>query len=152
MDSTDTSLQYLSIYNADTGERETSYVVGIHGETMDELKALAAKNYPEGVAIEQDGAAWNNAVQNDLIYKAGQLVERPAPTEDEVREQKLAALDSEYSQKISDAENEMAKANAIGDTDYFNDLKAERETLVSEYTTKRGEIKPWKDVSFATGK
>lgn len=140
MDSTDTSLQYVSVYNADTGERETSYVVGIHGETVDELKALAAKNYPDGVAIEQDGAAWNEAVQNDLIYKAGQLVERPAPTEDEVREQKLAALDSEYSQKISDVETEMAKANAIGDTDYFNDLKAERETLVSEYTTKRGEI------------
>lgn len=140
MDSTDTSLQYLSIYNADTGERETSYVVGIHGETVDELKALAAKNYLKGVVLEQDGAAWNNAVQNDLIYKAGQLVERPAPTEDEVREQKLAALDSEYSQKISDVETEMAKANAIGDTDYFNDLKAERETLVSEYTTKRGEI------------
>lgn len=140
MDSTDTSLQYLSIYNADTGERETSYVVGIHGETMDELKALAAKNYPNGVAIEQDGAVWNEAVQNDLIYKAGQLVERPAPTEDEVRKQKLAALDSEYSQKISDVETEMAKANAIGDADYFNDLKAEHETLVSEYTTKRGEI------------
>lgn len=140
MDSTDTSLQYVSVYNADTGERETSYVVGIHGETVDELKAFAAKNYPEGVVIEQDGEAWNNAVQNDLIYKAGQLVERPAPTEDEVREQKLAALDSEYSQKISDVETEMAKANAIGDTDYFNDLKTERETLVSEYTTKRGEI------------
>lgn len=140
MDSTDTFLQYVSVYNADTGERETSYVVGIHGETMDELKALAAKNYPKGVVIEQDGAAWNNAVQNDLVYKAGQLVERPAPTEAEMREQKLAALDSEYSQKISAVETEMAKANAIGDTDYFNDLKAERETLVSEYTTKRGEI------------
>lgn len=140
MDSTDTSLQYVSVYNADTGERETSYVVGIHGETVDELKALAAKNYPKGVVIEQDGAAWNEAVQNDLIYKAGQLVERPAPTEEEVRAQKLAALDSEYSQKISDVETEMAKANAIGDTEYLADLKAERETLVSEYTTKRGEI------------
>ena len=140
MDSTDTSLQYVSVYNADTGERETSYVVGIHGETVDELKALAAKNYPEGVVLEQDGAAWNNSVQNDLIYKAGQLVERPAPTEAEMREQKLSALDSEYSQKISDVETEMAKANAIGDANYFNDLKAEHETLVSEYTTKRGEI------------
>lgn len=140
MDSTDTSLQYVSVYNADTGERETSYVVGIHGDTVDELKALAAKNYPQGVAIEQDGAAWNEAVQNDLIYKNGQLVERPAPTEDELRQQKLAALDSEYSQKISDVETEIAKANAIGDTDYFNDLKSEREELVTEYTTKRGEI------------
>lgn len=140
MDSTDTSLQYVSVYNKDTGERETSYVVGIHGDTVDELKALAAKSYPQGVALEQDGTAWNEAVQNDLIYKAGQLVERPELTEAEVREQKLAALDGEYSQKISDVETEMAKANAIGDTDYFNDLKAERETLVSEYTTKREEI------------
>lgn len=140
MDSTDATLHYLSIYNKDTGERETSYVVGIYGNTMDELKALAAKNYPQGVTIEQDGAEWNNAVQNDLIYSAGQLVQRPAPTEEELREQKLAALDSEYSQKISDVETEMAKANAIGDTDYFTDLKAERAGLVSEYTTKRGEI------------
>ena len=140
MDSTDTSLEYVSVYNKDTGERETSYVVGIHGETVDELKALAAKNYPQGVAIEQDGAAWNEAVQNDLIYNAGQLVQRPAPTEDELLQQKLAALDSEYSQKISDVETEMAKANAIGDTDYLAELKAERESLVNEYTTKRGEI------------
>lgn len=140
MDSTYTSLQYVSVYNKDTGERETSYVVGIHGDSMDELKALAAKNYPQGIAIEQDGAEWNNAVQNDLIYSAGQLVQRPAPTEDELREQKLAALDSEYSQKISDVETEMAKANALGDTDYLAELKAERESLVSEYTTKRGEI------------
>lgn len=140
MGSTDTSLQYVSVYNKDTGERETSYVVGIHGDTVDELKALAAKSYPQGVALEQDGTAWNEAVQNDLIYKAGQLVERPAPTEDEVREQKLAAIDGEYSQKISDVETEMAKANAIGDTEYLTDLKAERETLVGEYTTKRGEI------------
>lgn len=140
MDSTDTSLQYVSVYNKDTGERETSYVVGIHGDTVDELKALAAKNYPQGVAIEQDGTAWNEAVQNDLIYNAGQLVQRPAPTEDELRQQKLATLDSEYSQKISDVETEMAKANAIEDADYFAELKSERESLVTEYTTKRGEI------------
>lgn len=140
MDSTDTSLQYLSIYNKGTGERETSYVVGIHGNTMDELKALAAKNYPDGVFIEQNCAEWNTAVQNDLIYNAGQLVQRPAPTEDELRQQKLATLDSEYSQKISDVETEMAKAKAIGDTDYLAELKEERESLVNEYTTKRGEI------------
>lgn len=140
MDSTDTSLQYVSVYNNDTGERETSYVVGIHGDSMDELKALAAKNYPDGVFIEQNGAEWNNAVQNDLIYSAGQLVQRPAPTEDELRQQKLTTLDSEYSQKISDVETEMAKANAIGDADYLAELKEERESLVSEYTTKRGEI------------
>ena len=140
MDSADMTLQYLSIYNKDTGERETSYVVGIHGDTIDELKTLAKQNYPNGIFIEQDGTEWNNAVQNDLIYNAGQFVQRPAPTEDELRQQKLAALDSEYSQKISDVETEMAKANAIGDADYLAELKEERESIVNEYTTKRGEI------------
>ena len=53
---------------------------------------------------------------------------------------KPSALDSEYSQKISDVETEMAEANAIGDADYLAELKAERESLVSEYTIKRGEI------------
>ena len=79
-------------------------------------------------------------MQNDLIYSAGQRVQRPAPTEDELRQQKLTALDSEYSQKISDVETEMAKANAIGDADYLAELKGERASLVAEYTTKRGEI------------
>lgn len=140
MDSTYTSLQYVSIYNKDTGERETSYVVGIHGDTIEDLKAKAAEEYPQAETLEQTAEEWNNAVQNDLIYSAGQLVQRPAPTEDELREQKLTALDSEYSQKISDVETEMAKANAIGDVDYLAELKEERESLVNEYTTKRGAI------------
>lgn len=140
MNSTDLSLQYLSIYDATTGERLTSYVVGLHGKNIEELKQLAQKNYPGKAYIEQDGKAWNEAVQKDLIYKDGKLVPRPAPTEAEIREEKLSKLDADYSQRISDVEGDMARAKAIDDEDYFNDLKEQREDLVNEYSKKRGEI------------
>lgn len=133
------ALTYVSIYE-ESGERVTSYVTGVHGETVDELMALAKSQYPSKLAVEQDALTYNNALQNDLLYKNGEYVPRPEPTEDEKREAALASLDAEYSTKISEVESEMAKAKAVEDEDYYSDLKAEREALVAEYTGKRGAI------------
>ena len=133
------TLTYLSIYDA-TGERVTSYVTGVHGNTVEELQAKADAEYPDKTHVVQDALTYNNALQHDLLYKNGEYVPRPEPTEDEKREAELAALDSEYANKISDIESEMAKAKAVEDEDYYSDLKAEREELVAEYTKKRGEI------------
>ena len=133
-------LVYVSVYDKDTGERKASYVTSVHADTQEELKEIAKNNYPNDVLVVQNATEYNNALQNDLLYVDGEYKEKPAPTEEEIREQKLSALDAEYSQKISDVETEMAKAQAIGDTDYYNDLKEERGELVSEYTEKRGEI------------
>lgn len=134
------TLTYLSVYDAETGERITSYVTGVHGETIEELQTLAKESYSDKLLVEQDALTYNNALQNDLLYKDGGYQKRPAPTEEELREASLNALDSEYSAKISEVETEMAKAKAIEDEDYYSDLKEEREELVSEYTEKRGEI------------
>ena len=133
------ALTYVSIYE-ESGERVTSYVTGVHGETVKELMALAESQYPGKLAVEQDALTYNNALQNDLLYKNGGYVPRPEPTEDEKREAALASLDAEYSTKISEVESEMAKAKAVEDEDYYSDLKAEREELVAEYTGKRGAI------------
>lgn len=136
---TNPALTYVSIYE-ENGERVTSYVTGVHAETVEELLELAKKQYPGKLAVEQDALTYNNALQNDLLYKNGEYTPRPEPTEEEKRESALAALDAEYSTKISEVESEMAKAKAIEDEDYYSDLKAEREELVAEYTGKRGEI------------
>lgn len=136
---TNPALTYVSIYE-ESGKRITSYVTGVHGETVEELMALAQSQYPGKLAVEQDALTYNNALQNDLLCKNGEYVPRPEPTEDEKREAALAALDAEYLTKISEVESEMAKAKAIEDEDYYSDLKAEREALVAEYTGKRGAI------------
>lgn len=132
-------MQYLSIYS-DTGERITSFVTGVHGETAEELKERAKKEYPDNVSVLQTESQYNEALKGDLLYIGGKYSKRPEPTEEEKRESELAALDSKYAEKISAIENEMARAKAIEDNDYYNDLKVERETLVAEYTGKRGAI------------
>lgn len=133
------TLTYLSIYDT-TGERATSFVTGVHGDTVEELQAKAEAEYPDKIHVVQDALTYSNALQHDLLYKNGEYVPRPEPTEDEKRETALASLDSEYARKIGDIETEMAKAKAVEDEDYYNDLKAEREELVAEYTEKRGAI------------
>lgn len=133
------ALTYLSIYDA-TGERVTSFVTGVHGDTVEELLAKAEAEYPNKIHAVQDALTYNKALQGDLLYKDGEYQARPEPTEEEKREAELTALDSEYARKISDIETEMAKAKAVEDEDYYNDFKAEREELVAEYAEKRGAI------------
>lgn len=133
------ALTYVSIYE-ESGERVTSYVTGVHADTVEELEELANNQYPNFVHVVQDALTYNNALQHNLLYKNGEYVPRPEPTEDEKREAALASLDAEYSIKISEVESEMAKAKAVEDEDYYSDLKAEREKLVVEYTGKRGAI------------
>ena len=133
------TLTYLSIYET-TGERVTSYVTGVHGDTVEELQTKAKVEYPDKVHAVQDALTYNKALQGDLLYKYGAYQAKPEPTEEKKREAELTALDSEYARKISDIETGMAKAKAVEDEDYYSDLKAEREELVAEYTRKRGAI------------
>lgn len=132
-------MQYLSIYSSE-GERITSFVTGVHGDTAEALKDLAKKEYPDNFSVLQSESEYNEAIKNDLLYINGKYSKRPEPTEEEKRESELAALDSEYAEKISNIENEMARAKAIEDNDYYNELKTERESLVNEYEGKRGAI------------
>lgn len=62
------------------------------------------------------------------------------PTEEEKRQIELNTLDREYAEKLSNLEIEMAKSKAIEDEELYSDLKEEHETLVTEYTEKRGKI------------
>ena len=62
------------------------------------------------------------------------------PTKEEKRQIELDTLDRKYADKLSNLELEMAKAKAIEDEDLYTELKEERESLINEYSEKRGEI------------
>lgn len=131
---------YISIYSKETGLRITTFVVGIHGETIEELLKKAVKDYPTAFCVEQTEEEYKHAITNDFIYIDGTLRERPPLSEEEKRQQALSALDAEYERKTSHIEEEMAKAKAIENEDLYTELKAEREALINEYVEKRGEI------------
>ena len=63
-------MQYLSIYS-DEGERITSFVTGVHGDTAEELKELAKKEYPDNISVLQTESQYNEAMKGDLLYING---------------------------------------------------------------------------------
>lgn len=134
------NMKYLSIFAKKTGERLTSFVVGIHGATIQELKGKAKSEYPSAIQIEQTAVEWQESLNENYILKDGKLTKPIEPNEVEKRNNKLVALDTNYEKQISDLELEMAKAKAIEDEDLYTELKEERESLINEYAEKRGEI------------
>ena len=131
---------YVSIYSKETGLRITTFGVGIHGETIEDLLKKAVEDYPTAFCVKQTEEEYKHAITNDLIYIDGTLRERPQLSEEEKRQQALSALDAEYERKTSHIEEEMAKAKAIENEDLYTELKAEREALINEYVEKRGGI------------
>lgn len=131
---------YISIYSKETGLRITTFVVGIHGETIEDLLKKAVEDYPTTFCVKQTEKEYKYAITNALIYIDGTLRERPPLSEEEKRQRALSVLDSEYERKTSSIEEEVAKAKAIEDEDLYTELKEEREALINEYAEKRGEI------------
>ena len=131
---------YISIYSKETGLRITTFAVGIHGETIEDLLKKAVEDYPTAFCVKQTEEEYKHAITNDFIYIDGTLRERPPLSKEEKGRQALSALDAEYERKISSIEEEMAKAKAIEDEELYADLKTKRKELISEYTKKRSEI------------
>ena len=133
------TLTYLSIYDA-TGERVTSFVTGVHGDTVEELQTKAEAEYPDKTHVVQDALTYNKALQGDLLYKDGEYQARPEPTAEELQAQALASLDSEYQGKFDELDEQIVKAAALKNTGLQDELIAERKALAEEYTQKRGEL------------
>lgn len=111
---------------------------------LDALKKGAKELFADATVIEIISADdFNKYISGDYIRGTGGkpiAYAPPEPTEEEKRQMALSALDKGYAEKLSNLEIEMAKAKAIEDEELYSDLKEEHETLVIEYTEKRGEI------------
>lgn len=111
---------------------------------LNALKKEAKELFTDATVIEIISAEdFNKYISGDYIRGTGGkpiAYAPPEPTEEEKRQMALSALDKEYAEKLSNLEIEMAKAKAIEDEELYSDLKEEHETLVTEYTEKRGEI------------
>lgn len=133
-------MKYISVYAKKTGKRITSFVIGVHGNNIQEVKEVAEKQYPNEYLVKQNETAWQYALEHELIYSGKELVEPPKKTEEDIKEEKLDSLDAEYTRKIKDIEAEIVRTLAIGDDDLLSELKEEREELVKEYEEKRGSL------------
>lgn len=135
-------MQYIIILN-DDGSRHTSLVVGVHGDTVNEVKAVAEKDYPDKQYLEGDSSLQNELSQPRSRWDGAKVVvdQVPEPTAEEIQANKAQALNAEYQPRIAALDEQIIRAVTIdNDSEYADELRSERDTLINEYSQKRGEL------------
>lgn len=125
--------QYLILLDKD-GQRITSLLLGIHGQTMDELKEKA-KTYNPAILLEADEAMQQQFVAGKL-YVEGKFIDPPAyePTKEDIR----YSIIKEYELKLDRLRQALISRQAMGE-----DVKAIQEAykgLIEEQKTKLKEV------------
>lgn len=121
---------YLFIID-DNGKRITSLVVGVHGDTVDALKAYAAKNFPGKVTFEGTEKE-QQLLCSGKIYKDGKFTDY-MPTAEETAAAERAAIDSEYSSNTSQLANDLQVAMLRGDEDAQKSIIQEFSAMQTAY-------------------
>lgn len=102
-------MTYISIYNKTSGERITSLVTGVHGETIEELTEKAKSDYPNAIYINQTKDEWQESIAGNYEYRDGKLQAPLPPTQEE-----LDAIEYDRLQAVELAELKQL----LADTDY----------------------------------
>lgn len=131
--------KYLFIIDTD-GKRITSLVVGVHADTMDDLKALAAKQYPGKTVLAGGEEQQQLFVNDNKLYVDGQFVDY-VPTAEETQAANLAKLDADYGAQLDDLKDQIVVAATVAQDDaYADELRQQRQDLQTEYIEKRGAL------------
>ncbi len=121
-------MQYVFIVKP-TGERITSYVVGIHGSSVDELKKKAAADYPEAT-IYQGGEDMQNEFTSGKWYDGDHFF---IPNESKNKSDEIDAIKAEYEPRFQRLKDAILQRALIGAA--YTDIQAQYKKLTAEMAT-----------------
>lgn len=91
--------------------------------------------------IELSELEWQEALTGRYKVIKGKHTYAPyAPTIDEIKQQELSALDTEYQTQFAELSQSLGMATLGDNADLVTSIKADYANLKTEYDTKRGEI------------
>lgn len=122
--------KYLFVLD-ESGRRKTSYVVGVHADTIDALKEKAASEFPSCTYMEGAEEQQINFL-NGMKYVNGTFVE-DTPTEEEKAQAARQQLDAEYESEKSSLVDSLTTAILQGDTETQASIQADYKDLESSY-------------------
>lgn len=118
-------MQYVFITKP-TGERITSYVVGIHGSSIDELKKKAATEYPEA-NVYQGGDDMQNEFTSGKWYDGDHFF---IPNESKNKSDEIDAIKAEYEPRFQRLKDAILQRALIGAA--YTDIQAQYKKLTAE--------------------
>lgn len=150
-------MTYISIYNKTSGERITSLVTGVHGETIEELTRKAKSDYSNAIYINQTEDEWQESIAGNYEYRDGKLQAPLPPTQEELDAIEYARLQAaelaELKQLLSDTDYNVTKfIEGVFTATQYEPMKQARAEWRAAYnaieTTK--DLKALKTITYST--
>nr|DAN35274.1 MAG TPA: hypothetical protein [Caudoviricetes sp.] len=105
-------MNYVFILN-ENGVRQTSYVVGVHADTLEETKRLAKQAYPTANIVTGD-SEMQAQFTNGKAYVNGEFVDPPIVEYIPTKEEKINAIKVEYEPRFKTLEEAQRRLLLMG--------------------------------------
>lgn len=121
----------------ENGVRQTSYVVGVHADTLEETERLAKQAYPTANIVTGD-SEMQSKFTNGKAYVNGEFVEPPIVEYIPTKEEKINAIKAEYDQRFKTLEEAQRRLLLMGKP--TNAISAQYIKLNSEMVARIKEV------------
>lgn len=120
------------------GVRQTSYVVGVHADTLEEVEQLAKQTYPTSTILNGD-SEMQAQFTNGKAYVNGEFVDIPVTPYEPTKAERIAQIRKYYDGRFAALDQALLRrrlANAP-----YDDLQEQYKKLNAEMLTKIKEVK-----------
>lgn len=115
------------------GIRQTSYVVGVHADTLEETEQLAKQAYPTANIVTGD-SEMQSQFTNGKAYVNGEFIDIPVTEYEQTKAEKIADIKKYYDSRFSALEQALIRRQLTNGS--IEDLQAQYKALQSEMLTK----------------
>ena len=119
------------------GVRQTSYVVGVHADTLEETEQLAKQSYPTANIVTGD-SEMQALFTNGKVYVNGEFVNPPVVEYIQTKEEKINVIKSEYEPRFKTLEEAQRRLLLMGKP--TNAISAQYIKLNSEMVARIKEV------------
>lgn len=119
------------------GVRQTSYVVGVHADTLEETEQLAKQSYPTANIVTGD-SEMQALFTNGKVYVNGEFVNPPVVEYIPTKEEKINVIKSEYEPRFKTLEEAQRRLLLMGKP--TNAISAQYIKLNSEMVARIKEV------------
>ncbi|MEZ7544741.1 hypothetical protein O3610_06180 [Veillonella atypica] len=119
------------------GIRQTSYVVGVHADTLEETEQLAKQSYPTANIVTGD-SEMQALFTNGKAYVNGEFVNPPVVEYIPTKEEKINVIKSEYEPRFKTLEEAQRRLLLMGKP--TNAISAQYIKLNSEMVARIKEV------------
>ena len=130
-------MNYVFVLN-EKGVRQTSYVVGVHADTLEETKQLAKQEYPTANIITGD-SDMQAQFTNGKAYINNKFVDIPVEVQEKTKAEKIAEIKAYYDKRF-DVLDKAVLRRRLANSD-ISDLQTQYKTLQAEMVAKIKEVK-----------